>query len=413
MERSQFLPSSRMRLGELVVWDCVLAFFVVGLLVADSVLAPATAAGKPAEAQPQSAQPSSETPPKTGRTNDAQPKDAADSAASGRRRSTRRRRGRVVRESAPDAGRLQALTKEALDCDTGAAALAVLARAEDLAGDPDYPPFRAQVLEHVTRLDALPALLPYAQHLADLRDADALRALAATLPVEARAGLDAELALARRAAPEAARVKTFRPGWRERAGTHAKLSSDLDDGLARDLLAALDAVGELAGRIGGPKSPPATFTLEVDAGAPLPQPGTIRRTDETPEALLDRARWAFAAHLVQGWKVPAPLSAGVTAFLAGSQDPRGTPTPRAQRWERLLYARGLSGDGEAVLEVQAGSRDWVLTWGWVRFAALDDSARESRAALTESLTHATPLSTWDAGRAAEAEQRWVTFLGSP
>ena len=32
MERSQFLPSSRMRLGELVVWDCVLAFFVVGIV---------------------------------------------------------------------------------------------------------------------------------------------------------------------------------------------------------------------------------------------------------------------------------------------------------------------------------------------------------------------------------------------
>lgn len=406
------LPSSRMRITELVVWDCALAFVVVGLVVANSVLAPAAPTETPPPEQRQDPPPAQPDDPKQTDAN------ADDAPQADRRRRGRRRRGRSRRDTGGSRGGspLDDLRKQALAARDAEQALAVLKRAKAHDDDPGYAMFRAEVGEHVVRLDAVPALLPQAQHLADLREADRLAALVGGLPADAdRAPLDAELKLARRAAPDAARVKTFRPGWKVRDASWGKLASDLDDATAQRLSRELEHVVELAGRLANSPVPALTFTVEIDATAALPAPATLRRDGEAPEALYARARWALAAHLAAAWKLPEPLAAGVSAYLAGCADGRGTLAPCGQRWARLLRAHGLRGDGEAVLEVQSGDADWLLTWGWVAFAASDGSepATRARGDLQASIAQGRPLPTWDASKATEAERSWISSLETP
>jgi len=404
------LPSSRMRITELVVWDCALAFVVVGLVVANSVLAPAAPTEAPPPEQRQDPPKQPDEPQQT----DADPDDEPQAD---RRRRGRRRRGRSRRDDGSrGASPLDDLRKQALAASDAEQALAVLKRAQAHEDDPGYAMFRAEVGEHVVRLDAVPALLPQAQHLADLRAADRLAALVGGLPADAdRAPLDAELKLARRAPPDTARVKTFRPGWQVRDASWGKLASDLDDTTAQRLSRELEHVVELAERLASTQVPALTFTVEIDATAALPAPATLRREDEAADALYARARWALAAHLAASWKLPEPLAAGVGAYLAGCKDGRGSLAPCGERWARLLRAHGLRGDGEAVLEVQTGDADWLLTWGWVAFAASDGSepATRARGDLQASIAQGRPLPTWDASKATEAERSWISSLETP
>ncbi|MEZ6188451.1 MAG: hypothetical protein R3F62_26050 [Planctomycetota bacterium] len=101
------------------------------------------------------------------------------------------------------------------------------------------------------------------------------------------------------------------------------------------------------------------------------------------------------------------------AYLAGATDARGRLSRRAEGWLRLLRTHELRGDGQAALDVLSGEADWVLTWGWVWFAAQDDSspAQRAREGLRASLDGGGALQPWDASRAAEAERRWARFLG--
>ncbi|MEZ6188452.1 MAG: hypothetical protein R3F62_26055 [Planctomycetota bacterium] len=290
MERSKVLPSTRMRITELVVWDGALAFLVIGLLIANRVLAPAPV--PESAAQPRTPQVAEERDP------EAQPEAEAPT-----RRGRRARRG--ARRADPSEDRLAALEREALAASDGPAALDVLERAAALAEEPGYAELRTRILEHVAALEAGPAAWPRAQHLADVRDAAGLERLIAALPAGAeRSGFDAELKLARRPAPASGRVKAFRPGWELREGGQVALASDLPAAQAQELDAALEALLELAERLGGPAPGPLTFTVELEPTAELAQPGTLRRADEPADDLLDRARWALGAHLCAGWKPP-------------------------------------------------------------------------------------------------------------